>query len=150
MYLQHLSSINTSLYRKSSILGYISMQMGQTALHIASLWGSFEAAQALIMSGANANVENSRYKQYPYLPIPRLQSIFTIVSIHPTHACSGVRRLCTLPQMLGQGPSRSASFCSLTGLSRTSWTPPAGCLMRWQIRMMCVSYLEARMEGEII
>ncbi|KAG1664028.1 hypothetical protein FOA52_010447 [Chlamydomonas sp. UWO 241] len=35
-----------------------SNQMGQTGLHIAALWGSHDAAEALLKGGANVNVEN--------------------------------------------------------------------------------------------
>ncbi|GAX73851.1 hypothetical protein CEUSTIGMA_g1301.t1 [Chlamydomonas eustigma] len=35
-------------------------QMGQTAMHIAALWGSYEVAEKLIQLGANVNVENTR------------------------------------------------------------------------------------------
>jgi ankyrin repeat protein len=35
-------------------------QMGQTALHIASLWGHVETIQALLRLGADASVENVR------------------------------------------------------------------------------------------
>jgi ankyrin repeat protein len=35
--------------------------MGQTAMHIAALWGSYEVAEKLIHLGANVNIENTRY-----------------------------------------------------------------------------------------
>jgi hypothetical protein len=35
-------------------------QMGQTAIHIASLWGNVETIQALLRLGADANAENVR------------------------------------------------------------------------------------------
>ena len=35
-------------------------QMGQTALHIAALWGSYAAAEKLLDLGSNVNVENAR------------------------------------------------------------------------------------------
>lgn len=35
-------------------------QMGQTGLHIAALWGSYGAAEALLKGGANVNVENAQ------------------------------------------------------------------------------------------
>ena len=37
------------------------MQMGQTALHIAALWGSYAVAEKLLDMGADVNVENSRW-----------------------------------------------------------------------------------------
>ncbi|KAJ9508528.1 hypothetical protein QJQ45_012063 [Haematococcus lacustris] len=38
----------------------ISNQMGQTALHIAALWGNLEAAAALLRLGTPANIRNTR------------------------------------------------------------------------------------------
>lgn len=38
----------------------VSNQMGQTALHIACLWGSFKVAEKLLDMGANVNIQNSR------------------------------------------------------------------------------------------
>ncbi|GFH21743.1 ANK_REP_REGION domain-containing protein, partial [Haematococcus lacustris] len=37
----------------------ISNQMGQTALHIAALWGNLEAAAALLRLGTPANIRNT-------------------------------------------------------------------------------------------
>lgn len=36
------------------------VQFGQTALHIASLWGNVEAIKALLELGADASIPNSR------------------------------------------------------------------------------------------
>jgi ankyrin repeat protein len=36
------------------------MQMGQTAMHVAALWGNLEAIKVLLANGANVNHTNSR------------------------------------------------------------------------------------------
>lgn len=36
------------------------LQMGQTALHVAALWGNTDAIRVLIQLGANPNAENMR------------------------------------------------------------------------------------------
>eukprot|EP00798_Chlamydomonas_sp_ICE-L_P007479 gene7479-624_t len=45
---------------KLGIPADICNQMGQTAIHIGSLWGNVEAVKALLEGGANASVENAR------------------------------------------------------------------------------------------
>ena len=37
------------------------LQMGQTALHIACLWGNIETVAKLLDLGADVNCENMRY-----------------------------------------------------------------------------------------
>jgi ankyrin repeat protein len=36
------------------------LQMGQTPLHVAALWGNLDAIKALIQAGANVSAQNMR------------------------------------------------------------------------------------------